>query len=43
MLKALRWAVRDLHALLPDDYDYPAFDVIAYCDDGTMRAERGID
>ncbi len=29
--------VRDLHALAPDDYEGPLFDLVASLDDGTYR------
>ena len=36
-MKATRFAVRDLGKWGPDDYPNGGFDVIAHCDDGTMR------
>lgn len=36
-MKALQFEVRDLQARCPDDYTYPEFDIVATCDDGTMR------
>jgi len=36
-LTVTRFAIRALHELLPDDYDYPIFDIIAHCSDGKIR------